>query len=140
MQLKVKKLHPDAVIPKYQREGDAAVDLASLEEVEIQPSELVKIKTGLAIALPTGHVGIIKDRSGLGSRGLHCLAGVFDENYRGEWIIIMMNLGQEKAVIKKGERCCQVVVCPIPKLVVEEVTELDETARGRDGFGSSGTH
>lgn len=140
MLLRVKKLHPDAVIPKYQREGDAAIDLASLEEVNIQPMELVKIKTGIAMALPKNHVGVVKDRSGFGARGLHILGGVFDENYRGEWIILMINLGKEKAVIQKGERCGQVVVSPIPQLVIEEVNELDETNRGSSGFGSSGTH
>lgn len=140
MQLLVKKLHPDAVVPKYQREGDAALDLSSLEEVTISPGELVRIKTGLAMALPKSHVGIIKDRSGFGARALHVLGGVFDENYRGEWLILMINLGKETAVIKKGERCCQVVISPIPKLVVEEVNELDETNRGEGRFGSSGTH
>lgn len=140
MQLRVKKLHPDAVIPKYHLDGDAAVDLAALEEVHLQPQELVKIKTGLAIALPKGHAGIIKDRSGLASQGLHVLGGVIDENYRGEWIIIMMNLAKEPILIQKGQRCAQIIVCAVPKLIVEEVSELDETNRGEARFGSSGTH
>lgn len=141
MKVLVQKLDLEATVPKYQREGDAAFDLCSLQEVVLQPGELVRVPTGLAIAIPTGHVGIIKDRSGLAAKyAIHCLAGVIDENYRGEWQIVLINLGKEKVVIQKGERCAQCLIVPVPVMHIEEVKQLNETNRGVSGFGSSGTH
>jgi len=138
MKLKVKKLVENAKLPERKREGDAGLDLYCIEDVEILPNEIKLISTGIAIEIPKGYFGLIKDRSGLASKGLHVLAGVIDENYRGEVKVVMINLGKEKIKLEKFSRIAQLIIIPYAKVEVEEVEELSETERGEKGFGSSG--
>ena len=139
MELKVKKLHPEAKIPVRKREGDAGLDLYSVEDTVLQPGEWKAIPTGVAVEIPEGYVGIIKDRSGLALKyALHCLAGVIDENYRGEVKVVIINLGKETVKLEKGSRIAQLLLVPYLKAEPVEVGDLSDTERGEEGFGSSG--
>jgi dUTP pyrophosphatase len=137
MILKVKKLENDAKLPERKREGDAGLDLYCIEDFEIEPNEIKIVRTGIAIEIPKGYFGMIKDRSGLASKGLHVLAGIIDENYRGEIKIVLINLGKEKLKFEKYSRIAQLLIIPYLKVEIEE-SELSQTERGENGFGSSG--
>jgi dUTP pyrophosphatase len=139
MELKVKKLREDAKLPLRKREGDAGLDLYSVEEVVLQPGEWKAVPTGVAVEIPKGYFGLIKDRSGLALKyALHCLAGVVDENYRGEVKVVLINLGRETVRLEKHTRIAQLLIVPYLPVEVREVEELSETERGEGGFGSSG--
>jgi len=139
MVLKVKKLRPDAKLPVRKRKGDAGLDLYSVEEVVLNPGEYKAVPTGVAVQIPEGHFGLIKDRSGLALKNaLHCLAGVVDPNYRGEIKVVLINLGKEPVRLEKHTRIAQLLVIPYAAVEVEEVEELSDTERGGEGFGSSG--
>lgn len=140
-EVRVQKLVPDAKLPAYGRPGDAGADLYSNETVLFFPGEHKLVSTGIAMAVPKGHVGLIKDRSSLAAKhALHCLGGVIDENYRHEWKIIMINLGKENVTLAKHERVAQVLFVPISIGNFSEVLEMDQTNRPDGGFGSSGKH
>lgn len=137
--LKIKKLHPDAIIPRYIRSGDAALDLCSCENIIIPVRERRLISTGIAIAIPSGYVGLIWDRSGMAANsGIKSLGGVIDANYRGEIKVILHNLSDKEFSVQKGMRIAQLLVQPVVQAEIKEVEELDETSRGESGFGSSG--
>jgi dUTP pyrophosphatase len=102
------------------------------------PGEGKMIKTGIALAIPQGFVGLVADRSSLAKRGLKTAGGVIDAGYRGEIHIVMWNVSKEVFELKKGERLAQLMVIPIATPAVVEVDLLDDTARGAKGFGSSG--
>jgi dUTP pyrophosphatase len=139
MKLKVKKLNNEAKLPVKKRKGDAGFDLYSLEDVELKPGERKLVSTGIAIEIPYGYFGLIKDRSGLAVKnGLHCLAGVVDSNYRGEIKVVLINLGNEPVKLEKHSRIAQLLIIPVPDFEIEEVNELSETERNEKGFGSSG--
>lgn len=139
----IKKLSPEALIPFYAYEGDAGLDLRSIETVVLQPFERALISTGLAIALPDGYAGFVQPRSGMAiKKGLSILntPGLIDAHYRGELKIIAINLDpHEPIVIEKGDRIAQLVIQAVPSVTLLEVDELDETDRGEGGFGSSGS-
>jgi dUTP pyrophosphatase len=137
--LKVKKLNPEALLPVRKRHGDAGLDLYSVQEVVLRPGEFKAVPTGIAVEIPSGYFGLIKDRSGLAAKhGLHCLAGVVDSNYRGEVKVVLINLGPEAVKLEKHSRIAQLLVIPYLEASVVEVEELNETERGTNGFGSSG--
>lgn len=137
--IKFKKLHPDAIIPKYTREADAALDLHTIEDFTLLPGERHAFKTGLATAFPEGYVLLYRGRSGLAfKKGINPLAGVIDAEYRGEHMAILHNTGSEPLEVKKGDRIVQALLIELPKTEVVEVEDLDETVRGEAGFGSSG--
>lgn len=139
MKIKAKKLYPDAQLPQMMKEGDAAMDFYSYKDYELKPGQKVITETGVAIAIPRGYWGNVRDRSGLAAKhDIHTMGGVFDSNYRGEVQIILINLGQENYKINKGDRICQMIVEKHEDLEVEEVEELDETNRGEGRFASSG--
>ncbi len=139
MHLRVKKLTPTAILPKYANPGDAGLDIYADETVVLQPNEKKTIKTGIAFALPPNHVGLVWDKSGLASKfHLHTFAGVIDESYRGELQIVIGNFGSASYTIEKGKKIAQLLVQPISYTSVEEVSELAETQRGSGGFGSTG--
>lgn len=140
---------------KYNREGDAAIDLRasgvwaieldiSQKEIEqpictINPGQRILVKTGVALAIPKGHWGSIRDRSGLALNcGIHCLGGVIDENYRGEIGVVVLNLGTKPVELKKNDRIAQIIISPYTKTTITEVQEHSQTTRNCDGFGSSG--
>ncbi|MFH0970529.1 MAG: dUTP diphosphatase [Candidatus Diapherotrites archaeon] len=139
MHLYVKKIRPDAILPKYALPDDAGMDLYASETVVLQSNEKKGISTGIAMAIPKGHVGLVWDKSGLASKfHLHTLAGVIDETYRGEIIVIVGNFGKQPYTIEKGKKIAQLLIQPILHPVLEEVDELNTTLRGSSGFGSTG--
>lgn len=139
MKIKVKKLKANAILPQMMREGDAAFDLAACEDVLLKSGETKIIPTGLALEIPVGFVGNIRDRSGMSAKhALHTLAGIIDSNYRGEIGIVMTNLSQVDYQIKAGDRVAQMLIQKIEIADFEEVGELSDTNRGEKGFNSSG--
>jgi len=139
MILKVKKMDPEAVLPKYAHSFDAGMDIFALENVTINPGQSVGIKTGLSFEVPEGYVGLVWDKSGLSIKhGLKILGGVLDSGYRGELIVGMINLGKEPYVFEKGHKLTQLLIQPIVITEIKEVEDLSETERGQGGLGSTG--
>jgi dUTP pyrophosphatase len=132
-------------LPAYETADAAGMDLrAAVGEdapVTLKPGERAMIPTGLTIALPAGHEAQVRPRSGLAAKhGVTCLntPGTIDADYRGEVKVILINLGQEAFVIKRGERIAQMVIAPVTRAELNVVATLDETLRGSGGFGSTG--
>lgn len=141
MKLKLKKLSPDASIPRYAHPGDAGLDLCAVEAHVIAPGARVLVKTGVAIGLPPGTEAQIRPRSGLAARnGISVLntPGTIDEGYRGEICVLLVNFGEVPFMIEKGMRIAQMVICPVIRVTIEETDVLDDTVRNGDGFGSTG--
>ena len=139
MKIKIKKIYPDAIIPQYQREGDAGLDLYSYEDYELKSGQGKSFKTGVAIEVPKGFVMLIWDRSGLAfNHGLTCLAGVIDSNFRGEICVYLLNTSKENYKIEKGHRIAQFLIQPVERVEFEETDELSDSERGEDWSGSSG--
>ncbi len=145
MELRIKKLHPAAILPTYGSAGAAGADLYALPEgdpIVIAPGETAFIHTGLAMAIPEGYVGLNFARSGLASkRGLAPAnkVGVIDSDYRGELMVALHNHGTVPQTIEPGERVAQFLIMPVITARFMEVDTLDETERGAGGFGSTGT-
>ena len=144
MELKIKKLHPNAILPTYGSAGAAGADLYALPEgdpIVISPGETVMIHTGLSMAIPEGYVGLNFARSGLASkRGLAPAnkVGVIDSDYRGEIRVVLLNHGKVPQTVEHGERVAQFLITPVLTPQYEEVAELTDTDRGAGGFGSTG--
>jgi len=141
MKLKIKKLTPDAIIPAYQTELAAGFDLHSVEDYVLKKGERKLIKTGLAFEIEEGYEVQIRPRSGLAFKhGITVLntPGTIDADYRGEIMVLLINLGEDDFEIKKGERIAQAVIAPVIQAEFVEVDELSETKRGKGGFGSTG--
>ncbi|MEX2504297.1 MAG: dUTP diphosphatase [Egicoccus sp.] len=141
VQLRVRRLRDDALLPAYAHPGDAGLDLASVEAVTLGPGERAAVPTGLAVAIPEGWVGLVHPRSGLARRHGVTVAnapGTIDAGYRGQVLVLLCNLGQETVILEQGERVAQLLLQRVGNAVVEEVDDLDATARGEGGFGSSG--
>jgi dUTP pyrophosphatase len=139
MKIKIKKLHPDAVLPKYAHSGDAGMDLFSVEEYELKPGERKIFPVGFALEFPKGFAAIVKDKGGPPYKwGVHTMGGVFDAGYRGEYNVNLINLGQEICKIEKGQKIAQLVIYPVEIVELEEVQMLSDTSRGEGRFGSTG--
>jgi dUTP pyrophosphatase len=139
LKVNIKKVHPDATIPSYAHDGDAAVDLYCAETITIQPDQRVAVATGVALELPEDYVAYIWDKSGLSNKhGLKTMGGIIDAGYRGEYKVLMINLGNEPYTIEKGHKVAQMFIEKRNKLEFVEVDELSDTARGAGGFGSTG--
>jgi dUTP pyrophosphatase len=141
VEVRVKRLHPDAMIPKTARKGDVAFDLHSVIDYEIQPGERYAIPTGIAVEIPLGYEGQVRPRSGLAlKQGITVLntPGTIDSGYRGEVKTIMINQGDVAFKITKGMRISQLAIRPVPDVEFIEVDELSDTDRGEGGFGSTG--
>jgi dUTP pyrophosphatase len=141
IELPIQRLHADAVVPTRAYSGDAGLDLAACERVELGPGERATVGTGLAVAIPNGHAGFVQPRSGLAERhGITIVntPGLVDSGYRGELRVILLNTDtSEPFVVEPGMRIAQLVVMPVPELDLIEVDELPESERGVRGFGSS---
>jgi dUTP pyrophosphatase len=141
IELQVVRLREDAVLPERAYAGDAGLDLAACERVELGPGERAVVATGLAVAIPEGFAGFVQPRSGLAAR--HGIAvvnspGLIDSGYRGELRVVLLNTDRERPfVAEPGERIAQLVVLPVPEVELVEVAELRESERGVRGFGSS---
>lgn len=139
--VKIKKLSEQAIIPNFAHKGDAGMDLYSIEEVIIPPSETRLIKTGISIQLPKMTEAQIRPRSGLALK--HSITvlntpGTIDEGYRGEIGVILINHGKDEFIVNKHMKIAQMVIKPIYEVNVLEVDELDDSDRGEGGFGSTG--
>lgn len=140
-QIRVKRLHPDAKIPKAAKVGDVAFDLYSVIDYELKSGERYAVPTGIAIEIPVGYEGQVRPRSGLALKdGITVLntPGTIDSGYRGEVKTIMINHGDISFKITKGMRISQLAIRPVPKVEFIEVDELSDTDRGEGGFGSTG--
>jgi len=141
--LSVRRLRPDAKEPRYATPGAAGLDLAAALDhpLTVPIGGTATVPTGLAIALPPGHEGQVRPRSGLAARhGVTVLnaPGTIDEDYRGEVRVLLVNHGTDDYAIEPGERIAQLVVAPVTRVSVEMVDALDDTGRGEGGFGSTG--
>ena len=143
IELPITRLHEEAVVPERAYAGDAGLDLAACERVELGPGQRALVGTGLAVAIPQGYAGFVQPRSGLAARhGLSIVnsPGLVDSGYRGELRVVLLNTdASERFVVEPGMRIAQLVVLPVPELVLIEVDELPVSERGVRGFGSSTT-
>jgi dUTP pyrophosphatase len=141
IELPIRRLRDDAVVPTRAYAGDAGLDLAACERVELGPGERATVATGLAVAIPYGYAGFVQPRSGLASRHGITLVntpGLVDSGYRGELKVILLNTdAREPFVVEPGMRIAQLVVMQVPGIDPVEVEELPESERGVRGFGSS---
>jgi len=142
MRMEIKRLDSDLPLPRYAHPGDAGLDLYAAEDVDIAPGRRTLIPTGIAIAIPEGFAGFVQPRSGLAVRqGLSLVntPGLIDSHYRGEIKVIAINLDPSETInIVRGDKIAQLVIQPVARVDLSEVDELDETARGEGGFGSTG--
>ena len=142
LELKIKLLEEGLPAPRYQHAGDAGLDLPSRIDYRLEPGERARIPTGVAVAIPQGYAGFVLPRSGLASR--HGIAlvnapGLIDAGYRGEINVILLNTDRRAPfIIRRGDRIAQLVLQKVVEAIVVTVDELDETARGTGGFGSTG--
>ena len=143
MDLPIRKLRDDAVVPVRAYDGDAGLDLSSCEHVTLGPGERATVGTGLAVAIPDGYAGFVQPRSGLASKhGITIVntPGLVDSGYRGELRVVLLNTDSvEPFVVEPGMRIAQLVVMPVTSADPVEVEELPESERGVRGFGSSTT-
>jgi dUTP pyrophosphatase len=141
--VKFTRLRPGALAPRYMSAGAAGLDLASAADgpVTLAPGERAAVPTGLAFEIPHGFEGQVRPRSGLARKhgiGLPNAPGTIDSDYRGEVLVLLVNLGSAPYVIQPGDRVAQLVIAPVTIAELEEVAELSETTRGDGGFGHTG--
>jgi dUTP pyrophosphatase len=140
----LRRLDPDLPLPSYAHPGDAGADLVAAEDVELLAGARAAVRTGVALAIPDGYVGLVHPRSGLAARlGVTVLnaPGTVDAGYRGEILVILVNHDRVNTVkISRGDRIAQLVVQRVERAVFQVVDELDETVRGAGGHGSTGGH
>ncbi len=140
--IRIKKLTEEAIIPQYANDGDAGLDVCSIEDIEINPGQRKFIHTGLAIEIPEGFAGFMQPRSGLAIKhGISIVntPGLIDSGYRGELKIILINTDKSEPFhISKGDRIAQLVIQEVPHVNLIEVDDLNTSKRGEKGFGSSG--
>ena len=139
----IKRLSDKVVLPKYETEGSSGLDLAAHinENIEIKPGSSAIIPTGIAVSIPKNFEIQIRPRSGLAAKNQISVLntpGTIDADYRGELKVILINLSDKVFVVEKGLRIAQMVLCPVVKVTLKEVTELENTERGSGGFGSTG--
>jgi len=140
--LPIKRLDPLLPLPCYAHDGDAGLDLYAAHDLTLAPGERALVSTGVAIAIPDGHAGFVQPRSGLALRsGLSFVntPGLIDSHYRGEIKVIAVNLDPKSMLeVRRGDKIAQLVVQRVERCEPIEVDELDATARGEGGFGSTG--
>ena len=141
IELPIRRLREDAILPTRAYTGDAGLDLAACERCELAPGERAAVPTGLAVAIPEGYAGFVQPRSGLAlEHGIAVLnsPGLVDSGYRGELRVVLLNTDRrERFVVEPGMRIAQLVVLRVPEVEPIEVDELPASERGVRGFGSS---
>lgn len=141
IEVAVRLLRPEAVLPEQAYPGDAGVDLASCERVTLEPGERALVPTGLAVEIPPGYAGFVQPRSGLAARhgiGIVNSPGLIDSGYRGEISVVLVNTDRRTPFeIEPGMRIAQLVIAPVASVTLVEVDELVSSERGARGFGSS---
>jgi dUTP pyrophosphatase len=142
VQLPIKRLDPELPLPSYAHDGDAGLDLFSAVDCFIDPGARVLVPTGIAVAIPAGFAGFVQPRSGRALREGLSFAntpGLIDAHYRGEIQVIAVNLDTTTPIqIARGDKIAQLVIQRVERVELSEVAELGDTARGEDGFGSTG--
>ena len=143
VEIRFKRIHPGAQMPAYQSAEAAGMDLhACLDApVTLQPGDLARIPLGFIMAIPKGHEGQVRPRSGLAAKfgvTVPNAPGTIDSDYRGEALVALINLGRAAFTVEHGMRIAQLIVAPVLHVQVREVDELDATQRGSGGFGSTG--
>ena len=137
--MNVKKLHPNALLPRRAHPTDSGADLFAVERTVLPPHAITHVHTGVAVELPENTSGIIWGKSSVESKGIKAMAGLVDAPYRGELIVCMYNLNDTEFVFEAGQKVAQFVVLPTLYPDFTEVAELSDTARGSGGFGSTGS-
>lgn len=137
----IAKIHEDAILPHYAHPGDSGMDLYSIEEMTIPSGETALVRTGLKIAVPENYEAQVRPKSGLALK--HSISvpntpGTIDSGYRGELCVILINHGREVFHVRKHTKIAQLVICPVVRAEIVEIDQLDETPRGKGGFGSTG--
>jgi dUTP pyrophosphatase len=142
IELPVRRLRPEAIVPARAYAGDAGLDLTACERVELAPGRRALVGTGLAVAIPEGYAGFVQPRSGLAARhGITIVntPGLVDSGYRGELMVALLNTDRDEPfVVEPGMRIAQLVLVPVPGVAPVELEELPESERGARGHGSSG--
>ena len=139
--IKIKRLHPDAIIPQYAHPGDAGMDVYSTEDAIIPPQKRYLVSTGLSFEIPIGFEIQVRPKSGLALKSgltIPNSPGTLDSGYRGELKVIILNTSSENYEVKKGEKIAQIILARYEQADVQEVQELSDTTRGENGFGSTG--
>ena len=139
--IKIKRLNDNAILPEKQHDSDAGYDLHSIEEIILRPNKIYKIRTGIAIQIPNHYAGLVLPRSGLSSKyGISLIntPGLIDSGYRGELLIPLINHSSNEYTINKTERVAQLMLLEIPEVKIEVTSDLDESDRDSKGFGSTG--
>ena len=139
MILKVKKLHEDAKLPTHGHPGDAGLDLYSLEDVRFLPGKQERVRTGIAIEIPEGYVGLIWDKSSISfNLGLKVMGGVMDSSYRGEVVMNLLNVSNKEVLLAKDYKIAQMLIQKFEHCDIIEVEEISKTVRGAGREGSTG--
>ena len=139
--IKIKLLNESAILPEKQHDSDAGYDLFSIEKIILKPNEIHKVKTGIAIQIPTNYGGLVLPRSGLSSKhGISLIntPGLIDSGYRGELLIPLINHSVNEYEIDKHERIAQLIIIESPEVNIEVASDLDDSDRDSKGFGSTG--
>lgn len=140
MDLKIKKLHPKVKLPEYKHAGDAGLVLYSPATIDLKAGERKTIPIGVAMEIPVGYFGFIRERSSLASKhGILGMAGVIDAGYRGEFAVVLLNTSDTPYKIEEGDQIAQLLILPVAEVKAVEVKELTTpSTRGEGGFGSTG--
>ena len=139
--LKIKKIHPDATIPKYAHKGDSGMDVFAIQNIVLNSRERALLQTGLQFEIPKGYEIQVRPKSGLAIKdGITCLnsPATIDSNYRGELGIILINHSSKPFAIEKGKKIAQIVLSKVEIAKIKVVDKINETSRGGGGFGSTG--
>ena len=140
MNVRFRKLHPEARAPHIATVGDAGCDLFATQVVTLQPGERGQVPTGIVMEIPLGYVGLVWDKSGVSHKGgIKTLGGVIDSGYRGEILIGVLNTGSEPYTFEVGHKVAQILIQKVESPIFEEVDELSDSERGQGGWGSTGT-
>jgi dUTP pyrophosphatase len=139
VELKFLKISKNAEAPEYILDSDVGFDLKAIEDVNLFPLEQKTVRTGIAMEIPEGYVGLVRDRAGIIQKmNIHTLAGTFDSGFRGEVSIMLVNMNDKTVGIEKGMRIAQIILIPVARAKIQEVKKLSDTERGKKGFGSTG--
>lgn len=139
MKLNVKKLQPSAILPTKGHPGDAGIDFYALETVTFSPQGQMRVRTGVAMEIPEGYVGLIWDKSGISfNKGLKVMGGVIDAGFRGEVVISLYNTTGQQQAIPVGHKIAQMIIQKFEDCDIVEATELSDTVRGDGREGSTG--
>jgi dUTP pyrophosphatase len=141
--VQIRRLRPDAMLPRYQTPDAAGMDLhAALDgPMQVAPGAVISVPTGVSMAIPRGFEGQVRPRSGLAAKHAVTVVnapGTIDADYRGAVMVLLINHGREPFTISHGDRIAQLVIAPVSQAELLEVSELDQTERGAGGFGSTG--